>query len=221
LAGPDLLNSLVGVLQKFRQNPIAVTADVKVFFHQIFVDENDSAVFRLFWFDDESMKTLAEHEMIVHTFGAKQSPCVSTFTLRHHGKKMSGQISEEVLRAILENFYVDDFLDSYNTIAEARKVRIEITEVLASGGFPLTKWKSTHPEVLKDEDQQDEDLEPFEAEAKDVKIFEDHGQVFEKSEKVLGVSYSFDEDVFSIHINDRDKQSVTTCRQMMGLKLYI
>jgi uncharacterized protein YkuJ len=49
-----------------------------------------------------------------------------------------------------------------------------------------------------------------EAEDKDVKIFEDHGQVFEKSEKVLGVSYSFEEDVFSIRINDRYKQSVTT-----------
>jgi hypothetical protein len=132
------------------------------------------------------MKTLAEHEMIVHTFGAKPSPCVSTFTLRYHGRKMSGRISEEVLRAILENFYVDDFLDSYNTIAEARKVRIEITKVLASGGFPLTKWKSTHPDVLKDEGQQDEEVEPFEAEAKDVKIFEDHGQVFENLRKFWG-----------------------------------
>jgi hypothetical protein len=27
--------------------------------------------------------------------------------LRYHGKRMSSQISEEVLRAILENFYVD------------------------------------------------------------------------------------------------------------------
>jgi hypothetical protein len=94
----------VGVLQKFRQNPIVVTADEKGFFHQIFVDEDNSKVFRFVWFEDESMKTFAEHEMIVHAFGAKPSPCVSTFTLRHHGRKMSGQISEEVLRAILEKF---------------------------------------------------------------------------------------------------------------------
>jgi hypothetical protein len=134
------------------------------FFHQIFVDEDYSAVFRFFWFEDESMKTFAEHEMIVHTFGAKPSPCVSTFILRYHGKKMSGQLSEEVLRAILENFYVDDFLDSYNTIAKARKVRVEITEALATVGFPLTKWKSTHPDVLEDGDHLNEDLEPFEAE---------------------------------------------------------
>jgi hypothetical protein len=139
------------------------------------------------------MKTWAEYEMIVHTFGAKPSPCVSTFMLRYHGKKMEGRISEEVLRAILENFYVDDYLDSFNTIAEARKVKIELTEVLGTGG--LTKWKSTHPGVLVDGESLGEDSDVFK-EVGNVKIFEDHGQVFEKSEKVLGVSYSFYKDVF-------------------------
>jgi outer membrane biogenesis lipoprotein LolB len=50
---------------------------------------------------------------------------------------------------------------------------------------------------LEDENHLNEDLEPFEAEAKDIKTFEDHGQVFEKSDK----------DVFSIRINDRYKQA--------------
>jgi hypothetical protein len=127
------------------------------------------------------MKTWAEHEIIVHTFGAKPSPCVSTFTLRHHGKKMSRWILEEVLRAILENFYVDEFLDSYKTIAEPWKVRVEMMEVVAAGGFTLTKWKSTHPGVLENVEYSDEDLDLLEEGTKDVKIFEDHGQVFEKS----------------------------------------
>jgi hypothetical protein len=72
------------------------------------------------------------------------------------------------------------------------------------------KWKSTHQDVLKDEGQQDEEVGLCELEDKDVKIFEDHGQVFEKSEKVLGVSYLFAEDVFSIRVNERYKQGVTT-----------
>jgi hypothetical protein len=80
----------------------------------------------------------------------------------------------------------------------------------------LTKWKSTHPGVLEDEETLNEDLDIFK-EVGNVKIFEDHGQVFEKSEKVLGLSYSFDKDVFSIWINDKYKQPVTTRRQMMGL----
>jgi uncharacterized protein YkuJ len=80
----------------------------------------------------------------------------------------------------------------------------------------LTKWKSTHPGVLEDEESLGEDSDVFK-EVGNVKIFEDHGQVFEKSEKVLGVSYSFDKDVFSIRINDKYKKSVMTRRQMMGL----
>jgi hypothetical protein len=68
----------------------------------------------------------------------------------------------------------------------------------------LTKWKSTHTGVLEDEESLNEDLDIFK-EVENVKIFEDHGQVFDKSEKVLGVSYSFDKDVFSIWINDKYK----------------
>jgi hypothetical protein len=135
LAGPDLLNRLVGVLLRFRQNPVVVSADVKSFFHQIYVNEEDSEVFCFFWYEDETMEDYAEHEMIVHTFGAKPSPCVSTFTLRFHGKKMSDRISKEVLRAVLKNFYVDDYLDSFNTVAEARKVRVELKETCRTGGL--------------------------------------------------------------------------------------
>jgi hypothetical protein len=69
---------------------------------------------------------------------------------------------------------------------------------------------------LEDEESPNEDLDIFKKGVGNIKIFEDHGQVFEKSE-VLGVSYSFDKDVFSIRINDKYKQAVTTCRQMMGL----
>jgi hypothetical protein len=114
------------------------------------------------------MKTWAEHEMIVHTFGTKPSPCVSTLTLRHHGKTMSGQISKEVLRAILENFYVDDFLDSFNTIAEEQNVKIEMTEALGTGGLTLRKWKYTHLGVLEDNEHPDEDLDTLKEEAKNI-----------------------------------------------------
>ena len=60
----------------------------------------------------------------------------------HHG-----EISEEVFKAIMRNFYVDDFLSSYPTTEKARAVRKELTEVLKGGGFELTKWKCTHPEA--------------------------------------------------------------------------
>jgi hypothetical protein len=143
------------------------------------------------------MEDYAEHEMIVLTFGAKPSPCVSTFTLTFHGKKMSDRISKEVLRVILENFYVDDYLDSFNTVAETRKVRVELKETCRTGGFNLLKWKSNYGSVLEDVEVMEGETEMPDGGVKELKIFED-SQVFDKSEKVLGVSYSFEKDVFSM-----------------------
>jgi hypothetical protein len=162
------------------------------------------------------MENYAEHEMIVHTFGAKPSPCVSAFTLRFHGERMSSQISEQVLRAFLENFHVDDYLDSFKSVAEARKVRIELTETC---GFDLVKWKSNYKSVLEEERVVEDEVEVQNEEVKVLKIFED-GQVFEKSE-VLGVSYSFEKDVFSMRVSDRWKELVMISRQMMGLTLCV
>ena len=45
LSGPDLVNRLVGVLLRFRRHPVVLSADIKGFFHQCFVNEDDVPVF--------------------------------------------------------------------------------------------------------------------------------------------------------------------------------
>ena len=41
MKGPDLANSLVGVLTRFKKNKVALVADVKAMFHQINVNPRD------------------------------------------------------------------------------------------------------------------------------------------------------------------------------------
>ena len=55
--GPDLLNSLVGVLMRFRRHKVAVSADIKNFFHMIHVADEDVAAFRFLFFKDESLRS--------------------------------------------------------------------------------------------------------------------------------------------------------------------
>ena len=95
------------------------------------------------------MTKMVLSEMLVHIFGAKSSPGVSTFVLRHHGKLVGKDYCPEVLFAILWAFYVDDLLASYPTVEKARTVRKQLQEALQRGGFELCKWKSTHKEVLE------------------------------------------------------------------------
>jgi len=49
LQGPDLTNNLVGVLSRFRQEPVAFAADIKAMFHQIYVAEPDREALRFLW----------------------------------------------------------------------------------------------------------------------------------------------------------------------------
>ncbi|XP_078487767.1 uncharacterized protein LOC144745766 [Ciona intestinalis] len=46
LQGPDLMNSLVGVLLRFRQEPVALVAGVEVMFHQVKVKSEDTDYLR-------------------------------------------------------------------------------------------------------------------------------------------------------------------------------
>ena len=156
LTGPDLMNDLLGVLFRFRENRVTLSADIKGFFHQVYVDERDQFVFQFWWFEDEDCNSPRLSLIKVHIFGAKSSPTVCTYVLRHHGKRMEGELSPESARAIIKSFYVDDLLVSYKDVETARRVRTELTETLAKGGFDLLKWKSSHPGVVDDEGEGDD-----------------------------------------------------------------
>ena len=49
LTGPDLLNSCVGVLLRFSQELIAMSADIEAMFSQVVVPEEDQSELRFVW----------------------------------------------------------------------------------------------------------------------------------------------------------------------------
>ena len=149
--GPDLLNSLPGILLRFRKHPIAMTADIRAFYHMIFVADEDVAALRFLFFADKSMREIKEYEHLVHIFGASCSPPVANFTLRYHADRIRQKYGEDIFWQIILSFYVDDFISSFPDVHTARDVRIRLTAALAEGGFELTKWDSSHPETLIDD----------------------------------------------------------------------
>ena len=56
--GPDLANSLVWVLLRFRQEYYAVMGDIEKMFYQVKVPKCHSDYLRLFWFDPISNKVV-------------------------------------------------------------------------------------------------------------------------------------------------------------------
>ena len=70
MTGPDLLNSLIGVLLRFRLKNIALVADIKEMFHQVKVPSQDSDSLRFMWSENQSYIGPPEiYKMTVHIFG--------------------------------------------------------------------------------------------------------------------------------------------------------
>lgn len=74
LGGPDLNNSLLGVLLRFRKEPIALTADVQQMFYCFVVREDHRDYLRYLWYEDNDItKNIVEFRMKVHVFGNSPS----------------------------------------------------------------------------------------------------------------------------------------------------
>lgn len=150
LQGPNLTSTLLGVLIRFRQEPVAVMGDIQSMFHQVKVMEEDIDFLRFLWWPNEDLtKQVAEFRMTVHLFGAVSSPSCASFALRKTAEDNQADFSAAVVQTVKENFYVDDCLKSMGSEEEAITMVKDLMALCQRGGFTLTKWISNNSTVLQ------------------------------------------------------------------------
>ena len=79
LTGPDFLCNLHGLLLRFRQYEVAVTADIEVMFTQVGISDEDQNAPRFLWSDNDEEKTSKYQQLV---FGATFSPACAIFVLQ-------------------------------------------------------------------------------------------------------------------------------------------
>lgn len=191
LQGPDLTNSLVGVLCRFREEPVAFICDVEGMFHQVQVKCEHRDLLRFLWWEDgDTHKTPEEYRMTVHLFGATSSPGCANFAF-----KSTADDHEEEMPAAAEflrkNFYVDDGLKSVATTEEAIKLIEDAREMCQKGGFNLHKFISNDKKVIASV--------PIACRAEDVKAL-DLSQDILPIERALGVQWCVENDHFNFRV---------------------
>ncbi|XP_068208327.1 uncharacterized protein [Palaemon carinicauda] len=148
LQGPDLTNSLIGVLTRFREHQVAFTCDVESMFYQVKVPKHQYNHLRFLWWPNGDIsKELEEYWMKVHLFGAVSSPSIANYALRRVADEGSN-LSSEVAHTIKRNFYVDDCLKSVPSATEASSLIAELTAACLGCGFRLCKFTSNDVYVL-------------------------------------------------------------------------
>lgn len=149
LTGPDLINSLVGVLCRFRKEAVAVTCDIEKMFHQFHVPPDNRNYLRFLWWENGDLeREPKEYRMTVHLFGAASSPGCANFGLKY----LAEQYKSEYPTAssfVKKNFYVDDGLTSVPLIEEAKELIVNAQTLCKHGGLRLHKFNSNENEVLQ------------------------------------------------------------------------
>lgn len=197
LQGPDLTNSLVGVMTRFRQEPIAMMADIEAMYHQVRVPEEDTDLLRFLWWPEGDLsQDIAEFKMVVHLFGATSSPSCANFALRRTAEENHCKSSPEAVDTVLKNFYVDDCLKSVANETQAVALCEDLTAMCAGGGFHLTKWTSNSPALLASVPACERAKE-----VRDLDLTHDALPV----ERALGVLWCIESDSFKFRINLKDR----------------
>ena len=147
-SGPKLQRELTDVLTRFRRAPIALSGDISEIFLQVGLNEKDRQYHRFLWRDIES-RDPDHHEFQRLLFGNRASPLCAQHVVHTHAKYHAKDYPQAA-ETIDNSMYVDDILDSCETVNEAVQLRSELSELLALGNFKLRKWSSNNPAVLND-----------------------------------------------------------------------
>ena len=196
VTGPDLLNSLTGVLTRFRRDPVAIAGDIEAMFHQVRVSDEDSDSLCFLWTDDiHSKQPPYILKMLVHIFGAKDSMTCCCYALQRTLGDHSHLMSALAYETILKSFYANDLLRSVATVEGGIELVRELMEVLKRTGFRITKFVSNSKEVL--------DSIPAEDVSPKASIHLDADGL----ERVLGAKWDIPSDTFTFTYNFIDAPS--------------
>ena len=195
MQGPDLTNKLVGMLIRFREDCIALTADIKAMYHQVRVKREDRIALKFLWWPNGRLdQDPLVHRMAVHLFGASSSPSCASFCLQQALKRLEENGEMYAFQKAVRSFYVDDFLLSVSSVLDGINLMLRIKSVLKESGFDLIKWKSNSTEVLEAVDEHDR--------AETCARLPDSDLV---GESVLGVIWNVNSDCFKLNVNVPDK----------------
>lgn len=190
LTGPDLLQSLFGVLLRFREGKIGVIADVREMFLQVEIAECDRDSLRFLWREGDRASPPKEYRMKKLIFGSACSPATALYVKN----KNADCHAEQFPRAAIitkRNSYMDDYLIALDeTEAEARQIINDVYELNSKASFELTGFASNQPSVIADVSHSKESSTSL--------------GIKTESERTLGLIWNHSRDTLGFNVNLRN-----------------
>lgn len=147
LTGRKLQTDIRDVFFNWRKYQYALTADIAKMYRMFWIDEKHRDYQKVLWrFKKED--PISEYCLATVTFGTSSAPFQAIRAL-HYIAEREGSKYPLGCRALLSEFYVDDFISGSHSIPEAIRKQTELREVLSQYGLIIRKWSSNKTEALQ------------------------------------------------------------------------
>ncbi|XP_042883833.1 uncharacterized protein LOC122260556 [Penaeus japonicus] len=137
--GPNILNSLIGILLRFRENYIGIAGDISKMYHSVKLQAEEEHVHRFLWRDMDLTRQPDQYVLTRVTFGDRPSGAIATLALRYTAE-MQKEFYPSVAQVISNDTYMDDILTSVRDLESAKILTQDIEKVLLEGGFRIKHW---------------------------------------------------------------------------------
>ena len=203
-----MLTPIRCVLLRFREGLHALIGDISKMYNSVYLEENEVHLHRFLW-PDESGK-IETYAILRVNIGDRPAACLAMLATR-----LTAQLPEfsqmiGPIQTISKSMYVDDILDSADSIAEIENLKKGITEILKHGGFKIKLWLNS---VVKPEEKTANIVLP--------------NAVKCNESTALGLGYNVEEDYLSVRgsvIFSKKVQKCTqgpTCRRLKLMTTFL
>ena len=198
--GPKLNQKILDILLRLRAHMIAVIADIEKAFLMVGVAEKDRDALRFLWMKDVHAKEITVRPLRLTrvVFGVCSSPYLLNYTIRHHLLQYQSS-HPELIKKLIESFYVDDVVTGAPTEEEAFQLYTYSKSILKDGAFNLRKFRTNSPSLQMKIDSKGNQLSSDPSEQFDDEMYADitlcqYSVTSPAIVKVLGILWNPQED---------------------------
>ena len=202
--GPCLLNQLLGILLRFRQDHFGFIGDIKKMFHSIDIPMKDQMTHLFLWRNLDTNDRPRTYAMTTVNMGDRPASSIAQTALR-----MTAEVAKdeypEASNLIINNSYMDDIPGSTSSQEVAMELMEDTEKILNAKGFHIKNWTFSGQK------------EKRERSADQIAV-----QVLLKKEvenevgKVLGMEWETEADILQFRINKLNAKNETTKRECLS-----
>ncbi|XP_069993225.1 uncharacterized protein [Penaeus vannamei] len=140
--GPDILNSMMGILLRFRERAIGIAGDLSKMYNSIKLPEMEQHVHGFVWRNFRSDCEPEHYVLMSMGFGEKPSGIIVMLALKHTAELSMGKYPDAA-SMMISNSYVDDIIHSVDSKEKALQLIRETEEILSDGDLKVKQWIMT------------------------------------------------------------------------------